>query len=220
MNIMDKRKFLGIICQWGNANRRKFSWRSSENAYDILIAEILLQRTKANQVLPVYNIFLRRFPNIYILNKTDEKEIVDVISNLGLKKRAKGLKLLSKKIVEEFDGEIPKDKKTLLKMPFIGNYTADAILCHAFNIRTPTYDTNFARVIDRYFHLSLSKPISKDPKGYSFAKCIIRHSYNEYKQFNLSIIDFADAICLPKKPKCVFCPLNSSCYYYLQCKNK
>jgi len=206
--------FVKNILIWGKINKREFLWRRTKNPYDILIAEVLLQRTKAKQVEQIYAIFMDRYPTIYKLYNEDEMAITKMLIPLGLKKRGKALKQIAQIIVKQYEGNISNNKEILMTIPFIGNYTSDAILCHAYNEQVATYDSNFARVINNFFNLSLSKPFSKDPKGYSFAQNLIKLVDKDYNLFNLAIIDFASAICLTNKPKCSVCPLKKSCCYY------
>jgi len=205
--------FISGILNWGDLNRRDFPWRHSKDPYRIMIAEILLQRTKAKQVLPVYLRFTNKYPVISTLAEASEQEIFELIKPLGLAKRAEGIKRLSQQIVEEYGAEIPKDRTQLLKIHWIGRYIADAIMCHAYGINVPTYDVNFARLIDRVFLLRLKKPRRKDPKGYAFAASLIPYADDRFKELNLSIIDFSDAICKSRKPLCAQCPIKSICNY-------
>lgn len=210
------RNFVRNLLDWGDRNRRDFPWRHTKDPYKILIAEILLQRTKADQVLPIYISFIDRYPEIGELAKASEYEIFDLIKALGLAKRARGIRRMSEQIIKEYSGEIPKERKQLLKIHWVGSYIANAILCHAFEISVPTYDANFARVIDRFFSLNLKKPKQKDPRGFAFASYLMPFADNRFKEFNLSVIDFSDAICKSIKPKHDDCPINCNCKYYNQ----
>lgn len=215
MTLQEKlRSFVSILLDWGNQNKRDFPWRHTKNPYKILIAEILLQRTKADQVLPIYILFADKYPTISDLAKATEEEIFELIKPLGLAKRAKGIKQMAQQIINEYGNKIPKKRTQLLKIHWVGKYIANAVLCHAYGIRVPTYDANFARLIDRFFSLTLKKPKQKDPKGYDFAVSLMPYTGNQFKEFNLGVIDFADAICKPRKPLCVKCPISSTCKFY------
>ena len=156
-----------------------------------------------------------RYPNFNLFITATEKDLLDQTHSLGLRKRASGLVKVGEYIQLHYKGIIPNTKEELLSIPFVGNYTADAILCHAFDVNRPTYDSNFARLIDRFFQLGLNMPKQKDTYGYLFSCELINHTRNRFREFNLSILDFSDAICRPKKPKCEICSLSPHCSYHV-----
>jgi len=211
---MDKREhFVSTVLEWEKVNTRDFPWRRTKDAYRILIAEIMLQRTKAKQVVPVYKQFIKSFPNVHSLAKASVFKIKEEIHSLGLEKRAQGLKRLAKQLVVKYKVEIPKNRDELMKLPWIGNYTANALLCHAFEADVPTVDSNFARVLDRVFSLKPKHPAQKDKRIWAFAQSLMPLVKGDSYRLNLAIIDLASKICRPKKPSCSECPLNSICNY-------
>ena len=208
--------FVRGVLDWGTLNMRDFPWRNTDDPFLILIAEVLLQRTKADQVLPVYLLFIKKYRSISDLSKASEEEIFSLIKPLGLVKRVKGIKQLAQQIVDEYGANIPEKKTQLLKIHWIGNYIANAILCYAYGISTPTYDVNFARLINRFFLLGLKKPIDKDTNGYDFASSLMPYAGDKFREFNLSIIDFASLVCKSHKPMCESCTINSVCKTYVK----
>ena len=211
-----KTQFVSTLLRWFASNRRDFPWRRTKDAYKILVAEIMLQRTKAEQVVPVYERFVKKYPDPHSLSKASVSELRAEILSLGLEKRAQGLKKLAEQLVEEHKGEIPNSRDVLVKLHWVGNYIANAILCHAFGVDVPTVDANFARLLVRVFSLESKHPAQKDKRIWAFAQSLIPLVKGRARALNLAILDLASKICTPQKPACAVCPLNSICDYGIE----
>ena len=205
------RKFVEGLLFWGSLNKRDFPWRKESDPYKILIAELMLQRTKAEQVVRVYEIFLERFPKPRNLAKSSIREIERIIKPLGLAYRAKRLKMLGEEILSE--GGIPSESKKLTRIHGVGDYAASAVLCFAYGQHTAVVDSNVARIVKRVFSLNFGSDPHKREELWKFMQDLVPEG--RAKEFNWSILDFGSLICAPKKPKCNICPLNSVCDYYL-----
>ena len=162
---------------------------------------------------PVFNDFIIRYTDFTALKAADVEEIRGIIESLGLRKKAEGLRRLSDQVIEYYDGEVPSDVKELMGLHFVGRYTANSVLSHAYGVSKPTYDNNFGRVIDRFFGLELGKPLQKDKRGFEFAEDLMERVADGHGEFNLNIIDFAEKVCMIRKPTCTVCPLNERCGY-------
>ena len=211
--IQKKHRFTKTILNWSENNLRVFPWRETKEPYLILVAEIMLQRTKAEQVVPIFNSFIKKFPTPNVLAFTKEATIFEYIKPLGLKKRAAGLKQLGEQLLSKYDGKVPATEKELLDIFGVGQYAANAVLCYAFKKDTVTVDANVARVLDRVFTLTHKAIAQKDKNIHLFAKELIPNLHGKCREFNLGIIDLASLICTPKKPKCSICPVTSICDY-------
>lgn len=205
--------FVSTLLEWAKDNLRDYPWRVTKDAYKIMIAEIMLQRTRAEQVVPVYERFLQKYPDIVSLSKAPVSEIRLTILSLGLEKRADGIKQLADQITEQYHGRIPRTQGELLQLHWIGNYIANAILCYAFKKDVPTIDVNFARVLDRVFSLRLKQPAQKDKRVHEFALHLISPAKGRCRALNLGILDLASRICTARNPSCQVCPVNSVCDY-------
>jgi len=208
--------FVRALLSWAKDNTRDFPWRKTNDPYRILIAEIMLQRTKADQVVPSFENFVLNYPNPQVLDKTSLEDVRKSIRSLGLEKRAQGLKRLAKQLVTHHGGKIPNNKKELLGLYGIGNYIANAVLCLAYGEDVPLVDANFARVLKRVFSLQTKEPAQKDKRVWLFATRIMPYARSHSRELNLAIIDLASLICTPKNPKCAECPLNKNCDYALR----
>jgi A/G-specific adenine glycosylase len=126
---------------------RDLPWRKTTDRYKILVSEIMLQQTQVDRVTPKYEEWMERFPTTQALAEAPLSEVLKLWSGLGYNNRAKRLHDAAKKVVEEFDGEIPDDEEDLKKLPGIGPYTARSVLIFADNRDLATVDTNIRRIL-------------------------------------------------------------------------
>lgn len=212
MIFMNVRKDITVpLLEWYDANRRNYPWRTSRDPYEVLIAEIMLQRTRADQVLPVYLSFIKKFPTVRKLNEASLEEIREFFDSLGLMWRAKLVKRLAADLVNRFDGRVPESRKELLSLPAVGEYMADAVLSFAYGENVEVVDANVVRVIGRVFELKSSGEARRNRKFRNIARNIV--SEGHARKVNWAIIDLAALVCTPKNPKCDECPLQAVCSF-------
>jgi len=176
-----------------------------------MIAEFMLQRTKAEQVEPVYKKFLQQYPDIVSLSKARIKSVEKYTSSLGLHKRAPNFMNAAKYIINNFKGEYPKTRKELLTIPGVGDYVAGAIMAVCFNNADYVIDSNIARFINRYAGLNLTGEIRRKKVIVEKAKKIFK--VNDQRNFLFALLDFTAVICKPIVPLCNECPLRKKCKY-------
>jgi len=217
MTIKDFDKFFQkSILVWGSQNFRSFSWRESTNPYHFLVVEILLQKTKAEQVEEIFSKFIKKYPNIKSLAKSNINDLIEIVKPLGLYYRAERLKGTAQQIENDFNGTIPENEKELILLNGVGKYIARAILCFGFNKKVSIMDVNIGRILIRFFGLQEPKRIrdSKDLWG----KADILLPNKDIRKFNLYLLDFGSLICEKRKPKCNICPLNYHCAFFKKSK--
>lgn len=213
-----KNTFVNLLLRWYRENGRDFVWRRKSDPYQILIAEIMLQRTKANQVEPVYIDFLKKYQDPQKLNQASEKEIGEYFSRLGLLWRTILVKRLARELVDRFGGEVPDNREKLLSLPAVGEYVADAVLSFAYGKDIAVVDANVCRIIARVFGIRSRSEARRDIKFRKIAQELL--PLGRAKEFNLAMIDFAALICTPRNPKCGTCPMNEFCFYRQQSSTK
>jgi A/G-specific adenine glycosylase len=206
--------FWSNLLVWFQANKRNYPWRFTKDPYHVLIAEFLLQQTHVRKVEVVYHSLLTAFPNVEKLSLATEKELLEIIRPIGLTYRAARLKASAQIIHFNFIGRIPDNYNDLIKLPGVGDYIANAVLCYAYNQATIPIDTNVIRLLSRYFGLMSDKSRPRTDK-LLFSR--IRELYFpdlDYKTANLAVLDFAGIICTANNPECTMCPLNVHCVSY------
>lgn len=207
------------LLEWYLKSGRKFHWRNKGlTNYQIVIAETLLQRTKAETVAKFYKQFINNFPNWKALAGADIKRLEEYLMPIGLyRQRAKRLQSLAIEMVKR-GGKLPRDRKELESIPFLGQYIANSIELIIFKQPSPLIDVNMSRVLERYFGERKMADIRYDPYLQNLCYKIVKHS--KAKEINWAILDFAAMICKARKPACLQCPLSLKCNYFISLKNK
>lgn len=141
--ISDSKKIL----KWYTENKRVLPWRKDDiSAYEVWVSEIMLQQTQVSRVILYYERFLKKFPTVQKLSRATWEEFLPYYEGLGYYIRGRNMLLTAKIIMRDHKGEFPKDKKTLMSLPGIGEYTASAILSFAYHEPKIAFDTNFRKI--------------------------------------------------------------------------
>jgi A/G-specific adenine glycosylase len=206
--------FADLLLKWWRKNKRDFPWRHTKDPYSVLVAEMLLRKTTAQQVERLYSSFLAMYPNPKMLAEADKKNLEILLRPLGMeRKRAELFKKFGLAVEEKHNGKIPSELCGLLKLPGVGMYAANAVLSFSYSKDVPLLDTNFIRVVQRVFGVKSQKPRPReDKKMWSFAQSLIPPGNS--RNFNLAVLDFAALMCKARKPKCESCPIKVVCSYY------
>ena len=148
---MEIPEFQRLILEWGRHHRRDMPWRDTRDPYSILVSEVMLQQTQVSRVLPKYEEFLSEFPTVEALADASQSNLLRTWQGLGYWNRALRLRDAARMVVNEFDGEFPRNPATLVTLPGVGPYTAGAVACFAFRSAEPFLDTNIRRVYLFFF---------------------------------------------------------------------
>ncbi|MBW1673099.1 MAG: DNA-binding protein [Deltaproteobacteria bacterium] len=200
------------LLEWWPTEKRNFPWRNSKDPYHILIAEILLHRTRAEQVIPIYIDFLKSYPSLHSLAEVKAEDLKSRFHSAGLHWRWDLMVKMIHEIYLRFNGEIPHDMEDLISLPGISRYIASAVRCFAFGYPEVIMDTNTVRVAGRLYGLPVIDSSRRDNK---FKKALHQmiDSTNS-RDFNFALLDFAAKVCTARNPACVACPINKFCEYY------
>ena len=203
------------VINWYSDNKRDLPWRHTVNPYFIWLSEIILQQTQVKQGLPYYKSFVKTFPTVYDLAKSDEQTVLKLWQGLGYYSRARNLHFTAKYIVNELGGNFPNSYSEIIKLKGIGDYTASAIASIAFGETKAVVDGNVYRVLSRFF--GIETPINST-KGIKEFKALATELIDkrEPATFNQAIMEFGAQQCKPKKPYCIICPLQSGCVAFLK----
>ena len=188
--------------------RNNLPWRKGISPYKVWISEIMLQQTQVKTVIPFFNAFIKKFPNLKSISKASEDEILALWTGLGFYRRAKNIFKTKEIIKNEFKNRFPKKFEELILLPGIGRSTAGAIMSIAYNKSYPILDANVKRVISRYENIDIEqKNVIKSLWELSETFTPSENIF-EYTQ---GIMDLGATICHLRSPKCSICPLNISC---------
>ena len=130
---------------------RDLPWRRTSNPYRILVAEVMLQQTQVDRVVPKYLAFIDRFPDFASLASASPSDVLREWQGLGYNRRALALHRAAQNVVESHGGFLPQDKPTLMSLPGIGSYSASAIRAFAFNQPDAFIETNIRTVFIHHF---------------------------------------------------------------------
>ena len=203
------------ILNWYDLNKRTLPWRKnvshSKKHYYTLVSEFMLQQTQVVTVIPYFNRFINKIPNLKKLSKTPDRELIKLWEGLGYYSRVRNLKKTAKIIISKYHGEIPNNYEDLISLPGIGNYTANAILAIAFNKSYIPLDGNIERVLKRFLYLKKNKEIQKDNLIEKKSIFGISSRASDYAQ---ALMELGAMICKPKNPECSKCPISKNCKSY------
>lgn len=197
------------VIAWGRDHFQSYPWRHSEDAWLTLLAELLLQRTRAGQVVPIFEYFSKNYPTAEDLLKNEEA--LDIATrHTGLHFRKTFLKDIARVVVEN-GGEPPEDFAALIEIRGIGPYTAGAWLSLHRDKRSVIIDSNVVRWLSRM----TGERYNRDPRGLKWVQklCEALTPPKNFKAYNYAVLDFTMLICKPKNPSCEICPVHGMCLH-------
>lgn len=211
---MNKEKFRLNLSGWYKSNKNVFPWRKTKDPYKIFVSEILLRKTTRSQVNDIYSYFIHKYPNPLVLKTSKIKQLEKDLKCLGLyKTRARILKRAGEFITDSLNSTIPSDPSLISKIPGMGYYGTNAVLCFAYDKRATLVDTNVLRLYSRIFNIKLkTKRKHLDKKFWKFAKNMLPEG--NVRDFNFALLDFANKVCKSINPKCYSCPMSDFCQFF------
>lgn len=190
-------RFRATLMSWYDIEKRTLPWRINNDPYRIWVSEIMLQQTRVDTVIPYYLNFMKQFPTIKDLSEADEDKLLKAWEGLGYYSRVRNMQKAAKQIITDYDGEMPRDPKEIIKLSGIGPYTTGAIASMAFDLPEPAVDGNVMRVLSRLFEIDadIAKPTSR-----KLFEVVMREIIDPYKpgDFNQAFMDLGSSICTPK----------------------
>jgi len=195
--------------EWGEDNLREFPWRETRNPYHLLMAEFMLIRTQAKQVVPVYREFLERYPSLDDLSAATREDVADILQPLGLSWRIDRVCETAQVLRDKFDGEVPRSRESLTSLPGVSQYIAAAVRCFSYGKPEALIDTNTVRITGRLFGLEIKSSSRRNSRF----QCLISDlsDPDEPRLYNFSMLDLGAKICTSRSPDCPSCPLTALC---------
>ncbi len=197
----------GAVLAWGVPLLRDLPWRGERDPWTILVAEVMLQQTQAERVIPKWQAFLGVFPDPAACAGASLAEVLRLWHGLGYPRRARNLQLTAALVVERHDGALPDDLDALLALPGIGPYTARAVLTFAFEHDVAVVDTNIARVLARTAGERLTPK-----RAQALADEVVPDGHGWI--WNQVLMDLGATVCRPT-PRCDACPVAATCSWHV-----
>ena len=195
---------------WFEKEGRNLPWREVDDPYAIWVAEVMLQQTRVETVIPYYVRWLDKFPTLEQLASAETDDVLRLWEGLGYYRRAHNLHRAARIICEKYRGMMPQEPAELKALPGIGRYTAAAIASIAFGKRVVAIDGNLRRVISRIINYDLDATTASAER--QFQTWASRHIPESYASaFNQALMDLGATICISKNPTCSKCPISSYC---------
>ncbi len=208
--------FAGRILAWFDQHgRHDLPWQHPRSAYRVWLAEIMLQQTQVQTVIPYYQRFLARFPTLADLAAGELDDVLALWSGLGYYSRARNLHRTAQICMTRHAGELPGEFEAISALPGIGRSTAGAILAQAHGARWPILDGNVRRVLSRY------RAIGGDPAStavqqelWALAAAVLPET--RLADYTQALMDLGATLCTRRRPACTRCPLSPDCDAWVQ----
>jgi A/G-specific adenine glycosylase len=206
-------RFATGLLAWMREARRDLPWRRNRTPYAVWISEVMLQQTQVATVVPYFDRWLDRFPDVPALATAPLDDVLKLWEGLGYYARARNLQRAAQVMVAQHGGRIPSTRAALLSLPGIGRYTAGAILSIAFGRPEPILDGNVRRVLYRVFDVA-GDPRAPEIEGrlWEFSTQLVRAAPpGQAGEFNEALIELGALVCTPVAPDCPNCPVADAC---------
>jgi A/G-specific adenine glycosylase len=188
------------LLAWFDSNARRLPWREQQsNPYCVWISEVMLQQTRVAAVIPYYERFLKRFPDVESLASAPEHDLLQAWAGLGYYSRARNLKKAALQI--QALGAFPTGYDSIRSLAGVGDYTAAAIASIVFNLPYAAVDGNVHRVISRL----------ANGEGETRTEAQALLDATRPGDFNQAMMELGATICLPRNPQCLICPVADLC---------
>jgi len=197
------------LLRWFRRAKRDLPWRRTRDPYHIWVAEIMLQQTQVDRVIPFYQRFLEAFPTMEALAAAPLDDVLRLWAGLGYYSRARSLHAACKSLVERNAGRFPTSYDQAVALPGVGAYTAGAILSIAFGQPHPALDANARRVLSRVLYRRGGSPAEARKRVNAFgAAAVPADRPGDYTQ---ALMELGSLVCLPRRPRCDACCLADIC---------
>jgi len=205
------RQLAPALLHWFDSSGRKhLPWQRDPTPYRVWVSEIMLQQTQVATVIPYYERFMQRFPDVRSLAQAPQNEVLHLWTGLGYYARARNLHRAAQIVLSDHGGDFPQTLEAVQALPGIGRSTAGAILALSRSQRHPILDGNVKRVLTRYFGIAGFPGEQKiERELWRFADaCTPQQRVANYTQ---AIMDLGATVCVRSRPLCAACPLSEHC---------
>jgi len=203
--------FAARLLDWYDvAGRKDLPWHRERSPYRIWLSEVMLQQTQVATVIPYFERFVARFPNVSTLAHAQLDHVLALWTGLGYYARARNLHAAAGAIERDHAGELPRDLDALMRLPGIGRSTAGAILSAAYGVRAPILDGNVKRVLAR-FHAVPGYPGSTATGAVLWRHAATHTPVDRVAAYTQAVMDLGALVCRRRAPDCAGCPVRERC---------
>jgi A/G-specific adenine glycosylase len=195
--------------------RHHLPWQINPTPYRVWVSEVMLQQTQVATVIPYFERFCQRFPDVNSLASAPLDEVLHLWTGLGYYARARNLHRCAQIVAARDAGEFPLRIEALIQLPGIGRSTAGAILALACSQRQPILDGNAKRALARVFGID-GDPTSKIINAALWAQAEACTPNSEVAAYTQAIMDLGATVCTRSRPACAKCPMSDGCVAALQ----
>jgi A/G-specific adenine glycosylase len=198
------------LIAWFDAHERPLPWRST-TPWGVVVSEFMLQQTPVDRVLPVWPVWMQRWPTPADLAAAPLADALRAWGRLGYPRRAQRLHQTATLIAERHAGEVPTDLAALRELPGIGDYTAAAILAFAYDRRSVVLDTNVRRVLARALGGVGQPPAHITTGERARADALWPTAHRRSARWSAAVMEFGALVCTARRPLCGSCPVRHDC---------
>jgi A/G-specific adenine glycosylase len=216
------KSFASRIIRWQQRHgRHALPWQASRDPYRIWLSEIMLQQTQVATVIPYFERFVTRFPDLPTLAAAHEDEVLALWSGLGYYSRARNLHAAARILAEHHAGQFPAAAGAIAQLPGVGRSTAAAVAALAFGQRCAILDGNVKRVLARHGGVA-GWPGDKKVEAvlWQLAESHLPPSTLDgtrvIEAYTQGMMDLGALVCTRSKPACMACPVNTDCIAHTQ----
>ena len=208
---MTPAQFQRAVLGWYDRHGRKdLPWQQQITPYRVWVSEIMLQQTQVQTVIPYFERFMLRFPDVQSLAIAPQDDVLHHWTGLGYYARARNLHKAAKLVVQDFAGEFPNNIEALVSLPGIGRSTAGAIASISMDLRAPILDGNVKRVLARFFAIE-GWPGERAVELALWEQAERLTPARRLRDYTQVMMDLGATICTRSKPACERCPLQAHC---------
>lgn len=197
------------LLRWFAVHQRDYPWRRTGNWFHLLIAEMMLRRTRADQVVPVYLEFCKRYTTPREAARASPQVFAKILQPLGLTWRSRQLKETVHFLSDNFKNRQPAPEDALQEIPGVGPYSSAMLRNRLFQERIAAVDSNVARFVCRLLDWPYHAESRRNRDVIELANRFVNSSRSP--ELNLAILDLSALVCKPRTPQCSQCPLVRLC---------
>jgi A/G-specific adenine glycosylase len=208
---MGPEQFTQTLLEWFEIHgRHNLPWQVNPTPYRVWVSEVMLQQTQVSTVIPYYERFMARFPDVQSLAAAPMDEVLHLWTGLGYYARARNLRACAQALVDRHGGEFPEGLEAVEALPGIGRSTAGAILALSRGQRQPILDGNVKRVLARVFGIA-GDPGSSAVLAQLWAQSEACTPLARVAAYTQAIMDLGATVCSRTNPACTVCPMSVGC---------